>query len=634
MPDAVTAADLWDLLVTGEMVRPADYDSDLVDELRTRLNIADSIEFRQALVDDGFSAEDLIQSLLRVITPVAGMMGDLLSLYEQIAARRTRDENIRFRFNFDAKAEPLDIDLKAFREFERCYHRAISPRTFRRWDQTPAWQMVQVVRGLLPAAVSPRSIASDEWPDPDVRCPESGIRALDGVLASMWELRRGFLSEAMLLWPNRTDYRQGFGSSEDRDPDALSEVWGDESGEVREQLAVMVSDFWDKYMSAAIETVADQARSNPPPEQSISDAADQLGQLVARLKAVHRDAEQEVEDLLALLSLPVWGQRHEVYSAWVFTQIVAAIGVEFLTFHVCDGRLSFDFAGAHLASFDTVNGPVRVWTELRTRYDNPVGKGRTEGIQPDYRLSHDPVQEPATTLLAVECKQYKQSKLRTHAHALIDYTGGLPQAFVVLAAYGPVSPQVPTRLEPAARTRAEVISHLRPGNDIQLRTFYGAVSRSIPEILHPSASSSPPSPTDTESTPERTTTVTLEWQAPIDLDLYAELADGSEAVCYRNQRVTTTDGFIELDRDARTGPGSETITVVTTQQVHIWVHAYRDGTSLYHADAQVRITSGSAEIVIPIDGAGDSNGGDRWFDVCLVQRQRVEVIGRCAAHGL
>lgn len=81
MPDAATAADLWDRLVTGKMILPADYDSDLVDELRTRLNIADSIDFRQALVDDGFSAEDLIQPLLRAVTPVARMMGDLLSLY-------------------------------------------------------------------------------------------------------------------------------------------------------------------------------------------------------------------------------------------------------------------------------------------------------------------------------------------------------------------------------------------------------------------------------------------------------------------------------------------------------------------------------------------------------------------------
>lgn len=627
MPDVVTAVDLWDRLVGDEMIRPADYDTDLVEELRRRLNLPGA-DFGQALSDARLPAEDLIRPLLGMIEPVSAMMGDLLVLYQLISARRTRADNVRFSFNFDADAPPLDIDLEAFREFERVFRRAMRPTTFVRWDQSPAWRTVEVLDGLTHGDVAREDRSRTMWPDPDKPFPRSGISTVDEVLAPIWELRRAFLSEAMLLWPNRADYSQGFDDNRsDPTADHLAEVWGDESNHVRGQLAVMVSDFWDLAVGEVISAVAERARSDPAAAQSIAEAGGQLNDLVASLTTVQREVEHQVEDLLELLSLPVWGKRHEVYSAWVFTQIVSAIGFDRLAFHVHEGRLSFDFSGAHLASVDTVDGPVRVWAELRTRYDTPVGKGRSGAIQPDYSLSYDPVHEPATTLLAVECKQYKQSVLRTHADALTDYTGGLPNALVVLAAYGPVSARVLDRLPPAARGRAAVISGLRPGNHTQLRDFHDVVARVIPRPAPPAAGRP-----RHQGTPGQTTDVTLEWQAPVDLDLHAELVGDSRVVCFSTQRVAVADGFVQLDRDARVGPATETITIATGQPIRIWIHAYDEDASLVTAGARISIATGSTEIVIPV-AESDGAGTHRWFDVCLVEDHRVQLAGKWARDG-
>jgi hypothetical protein len=127
--------------------------------------------------------------------------------------------------------------------------------------------------------------------------------------------------------------------------------------------------------------------------------------------------------------------------------------------------------------------------------------------------------------------------------------------------------------------------------------------------------------------------VTLEWQAPVDLDLHAELVSDSRTVCYDTQRIALTDGYLQLDRDALAGPATETITVATAQRVRIWVHAFQEGISLAEAGARILIATGSTEIVIPVEEQGDGAGAHRWFGACIIEDHQVEIAGRFDRYG-
>lgn len=119
---------------------------------------------------------------------------------------------------------------------------------------------------------------------------------------------------------------------------------------------------------------------------------------------------------------------------------------------------------------------MQIWTELKTAHPNPIGHGRTGGIQPDYTVAYEPVDDPESSILVVEGKQSLRSALRIHADALADYTSGRPDAQVIVAAYGPVSCRALDGLKDGAKQRAHVVRHLRPGQSPPLDEFRALVT--------------------------------------------------------------------------------------------------------------------------------------------------------------
>lgn len=322
-------------------------------------------------------------------------------------------------------------------------------------------------------APSPRSRPEPEpgWPPLGETAPPSGIPDLDASIGTLWDLREEFLQLVSRRWPTRDDYRVDF-----HNPD-----WS------VDPLRLVVSDWRDHAMRHALICLADRTRVISAHEDSrdwLAEATNTLATdidvVLARLPSQVRPAEETVNDLISILSLPMWVKRHELYSAWIFTRIADAVGLDRLSFLTRPGRLSFDFGGAQLATFDTVHGTAHIWTELKTRHPDPVGHGRTAGIQPDYSLSFEPVTEPDTSFLALECKQYLRSALRNPPDALADYTSGLPNAHVILAAWGPISSRATDGLAPTARARADVVQYLRPGIQAEVAAFNALVCAHVP----------------------------------------------------------------------------------------------------------------------------------------------------------
>jgi hypothetical protein len=90
--------------------------------------------------------------------------------------------------------------------------------------------------------------------------------------------------------------------------------------------------------------------------------------------------------------------------------------------------------------------------------------------------------------------------------------------------------------------------------------------------------------------------IVLDWgQRPADLDLHLE-KEGGYHISYRNMH-SAADGSVVLDRDARSGYGPETITVMETELrsvYHLYIHDYSNGsrsnsTELARSGAVVRV---------------------------------------------
>ena len=615
MTSIKTAQELWDRIIAEKVFKPQDYDEDLVDGLRAELDIGDG-DFRTGLA--GFSAQRLIEAVFTVVTPVVVMVTDLLRLFEAIGAKQTSEANLRMRFNFDPHGCPLDIDLTTFREWEACLSRILSTRRFQIWEQRPAWDLVRAIeQGLAqderPDLAQARSQYPATWPPLNEPAPTSGIEDLDSRITAAWELRESFITSMSARWPARSDYRDGFHRAD---------------GSV-EQERIMVSDFWDYFLGDALRQVAergsilgryelDSARAT-----AIASLVEAIDEALGLIPSVERLVEKAITELISLLSLPMWGKRHELYAAWVFTRIVEAIGQDRLSFVVESGYFSFDFKGVKLASFESDRGTAQLWTELRTAYDQPVGHGRTRSIQPDYRLVLGPAENPESTLLAVEVKQYRRSSLRNPADALADYTGGLPRAHVVLAAHGPVSPRVLEDLTSDARERAHVVRDLRPGRDAELRQFHDVVACRIPASPSPIAHLMPTQPAQTF---DRLGDVRLMlfWDSKeVDLDFHAKLMDG-QTVNYGRLTAATLNGFAHIERDIRSGPGPEVCNISGNDPIVVAVHAFTP-CDFGKVGTRLHIVSGASEVVIPLV-PGQGSEGVRWYLAVAVFPDRIETI--------
>jgi hypothetical protein len=609
-----TAQELWDRLIDGEVLQPGLYDQDLVDGLQAELRIRGDL--RSGLAE--MSAQSLIEAIFKVLAPVAEMVTDLLRLYEVISAKRASDPNLRMRFNFDPQEQPLGLDLAAFREWEATLRRKLVTRRFWSWKQQPAWELVETIDGALAQyeqsdGVRPRAEQSQTWPDAGETAPVSGVEELDRRIAAVWDARETFVVEMSKQWPAREDYRLAFGATDGSLDEAV----------------LMVSDFWDHSLAKALRQLAIRgsiARRDLGAEElstTIATLVDEIDASLDSLPSVERQIDEAVTELESLLSLPMWGKRHELYAAWVCTQIAEAIGHARLSFAVESGYFSFDFRGARLATLDSERGVVELWTELRTAYDRPVGHGRTRGIQPDYRLVTEPAEDPQSTLLAVEVKQYARSFLRNAADALADYTGGLPEAHVVLAAHGPVSSKVLDGLTPNARLRAHVVRHMHPGNKTEIGAFRDLVARHVPPPPSPIAHLIPAQPAKVLDR-DGDVRVTLYWDGQgVDLDLHAKLVDG-QTVSFSGLRAATPDGAVWLEGDVQDAPGPEVLRISGTDRVVVAVHSYTDR-PIASVGARLRVQAGSNELTMTL-GPTPRGKDSRWFRALVVFPDRIETI--------
>jgi hypothetical protein len=364
--------------------------------------------------------------------------------------------------------------------------------------------------------------------------------------------------------------------------------------------------------TAALHGLADAVR-NGSVEAGILDKVD------AWLAGFESKTELEtlVRDVTDLLSLPSWGKRHELYAAWISTQLDQALAVDRAEFRVVDGALKFPFKATLLAEVAAAGGAYELWCEMRTDLVDPDSRERLRGIQPDYRMLRREPTGAETTVLAVEVKQYRSSAAGRHGTVLARYAAGLPDATVLLVGHGPLGKTVRGKVPVADRSRTAVFEDVRPGRPHESAAFRAEIERLLPPppaALTASPVTRPRPSVKPGQSRELPTEFELRWDPGVhDLDLHVRFASG-ETSWWDN--LSTPGGT--LQRDAFDG-GPEVVLISSDARppVEVMVKLYsRDVASVLEADPEdiVRWAGGSVQHLRP---RGVTASPRRWR-VCRV----------------
>lgn len=344
---------------------------------------------------------------------------------------------------------------------------------------------------------------------------------------------------------------------------------------------------------------------------------DIINQLTEFLEAFHftdQYVEKNIQVWQEFLKLPVWEKRHEVYSIWIFTQIIAAFPRECVTFWIKDETLIFPFSGARLASIKLNNKVFDVWTELRTNaMITPIGKGRKKAIQPDYSIVCGDENNIQDTVVVVECKQYKKANKKNFSEAIIDYTLNRPNAKVLLVDYGKVNPErIYIAAKKISRDRYNLFSKFRPQNE-NVAKFSKIISKFLFQYAN-----------FFELDQNFSMKIVLLWDGRPemqDYDLYLNFINDDELqeLSYHTENI---DGS-EYSGDIRKSPGEEWIKVEKWKDgiYDIWVNNYSKEIDFKNGDPTILVKIENMAQIIEIKAPNSDSKKLNWWHVLKINTQ-------------
>ncbi len=520
---------------------------------------------------EGCSAEEVIRAFLIEAEPFVMMWSDLLKLFERAAAT-SGQSNLQISYSFDDELPGLSFDLEHFRRDVRRAQEMVARHWFTDNNLGSAWGLARAFEPIAGGLFAEPDSGIEEvdtfvddardgaqWPrDLPLRpSPSTPDPPFEALVEETWDLAARFLDGLRTSSTNHSGLqrdRSDTGPLLDEAPFAA----------VRQ----LESDYW---LPALVRTVAQAAAS-----ASTALGADELGIIEGQLEHFrnhhgHRDLTSVIDSLLAL---PVWQHRYELYSNWVAAQVVEALKERSPTVHSDEGALEFRFGGTHLATFDGYHPRLHLWTELRAPLDNPVGKGRSAGVQPDITLRLDPLTSDRSPAV-IECKHYGKPKNKEFGQALTDYARAHAGAHVTLVNHGRLNNATVLRYvasEVADRTSS--LGDLRPDRPLVVQQFHDWVRTNVREFERPDLHLAAEDESATEIGPANDqraaqvnnveASVTLNWNAPPrDLDLWVAVPGpaGPTRVGWADKGKRFGFPYCALDRDVTDATGPETITI-------------------------------------------------------------------------
>jgi len=628
-----TASDVWAFLKQngGLNLKTESYDNflphELFKSLKSLLPSTSATDLDSLLGMDVVSIEEFLAAFFRVVQPFADMMVDLLCLFEKADANQGK-MNLVVRFNFDKDLPSLEFDLEHFRRWQESWQRVAGTYLANLWNSNTLWQLNSLLRSMNAQVRDPRMKQwlddyswSDNrrgrWSDTEPPSPRCGFPELDATLVRAWRVWLTVVRQSKRYGRDREElHRRGFG--EERITRLEPQPMQDQEPWPLELLSGLDSDRWSESLARGAYSKAEAIRELPEPEGSREAEAlnQRLTELFDSLQVVEIEGEALQRTLQDFLNLPIWKQRHELYSAWISTQIVDALRDHGVEIHCVGGQLLFEFTGTHMATIGTFRPNLHLMAELRSPLAAPRGAGRKRAIQPDYSLITSPITSPECSVLEVECKQYLVASKKNFADALTDYANGRPNAQIVLVNYGPATNDILDKVDAGVRNRTHVIGLMRPRSEPSQSDFADLVKKTVLNRFAATPVASPISQLTQTQNGLLAGQIVLNWESmPKDLDLHLKILSEDQAVevSFSSMGNISVHPWALLDQDARNGYGPEVI------QIHRWldgmykcaVHNYSGDKSLAACRAKITISYGKQDLVIhcPTIGTGD------WWEV-------------------
>ena len=611
---------LWERLMRSGGLQLDRYDKTVEDEVRSRLSVPKRASLVGFLRQRRVSTRDLLVPLLVVLRPWSRMMVELLTLFEQIGARRGSG-NLQMKFDFGDDAAELDFDLRHFREIVEHWARVVRPVAVRRWTISDLWNLEEPLRVPHERQRRPSTGPVARWIErydqgifiPDLPCPKSGDERFDEEMRKAWDVWVALLSHACRTWPPTDELPGVVSESSEEEIDQEFNMDGGASRFLNGKM-----DRWARLFAEEAYLVADDLSKLQGGDlhSRAEQVTQQLASVMEAVPSTVRDIETVEREIEELLSLPIWKRRHDLYSVWVLARIVEALGgVTALSFHHEGDVFVIRFSGTHIATLDSVRPRLHLWAELRSPLKHPRGKGRVAGIQPDYRLLVEPLSELTSAVVGVECKQYMRASGSRFSTTLEDYARGMPTARILLVNYGKGGASSLKDIKKDLAVRCAVIDQFRPFSSDSLgtltREIRECISTRVVPVTLPQGSGSAP-----DTVIPAIQKVMLTWKDhPEDLDLYLSVPTDNEleVISYKHSGSMEGTPFAALDQDMRSGRGPESITIGKVREgaYRCAVHNFSGESPLANSGAmvEVQLQSGIIRVECPSGGCG------RWWHV-------------------
>lgn len=614
-----TSSEVWDYLLTQGGLETKYYDVDIIEQIRIHLNILPKRkmeDFRQVLATNQIETEVLINAFFKAIAPFAGMMSDLLALFEKSGVTRS-SHNLKVKFDFNLKEEELEFDLEHFRSWQSQFIYTLRPvhsyhvdtdnlfqlyddlRRFLNvtgWDWNTANQDVRLWveeydRGSIPKYIPTLSVAGDT--------------KFDHAYSGLYEIWQHVWADTL---------HHGISGNHIVDPNSPDD------GYLR-ALHILERDKWLRQFLLLMETLHSQFITAD--RQWQLHTTQFMSHLLDRIPKTIRNISILTQELFSFLNLPIWKKRYDLYAAWVSSQIMNAFDDSSMKYIHEDGTITFSFSRTHLATSCKYRSVLELWSEVRTSITKPKGKSRTKAIQPDYSLLTEVNEAERSTLLVVECKQYRKASSKNFADALDDYARGRPNARVLIVNYGKGSQNLLQKVDQGLRSRVKVIHEMRPGSLPALQEFQTYIRETVEQTCTVEApqtdhviegKQSGKMPIVAGGLP-LLLKVSLSWgKRPLDLDLHLKIVTAANteiSIDFRNRGSFSSEPWSLLIDDIQDGIGPEEIIVsqwIEGGAYYFSVRNFSGDPSITQSGATVNISlmgQPSIEVFCPDQGEGD-----------------------------
>lgn len=474
--DIQTTVDLWESLSKVADFKSNEYDKALLHSIIRRLHFEEDKSIIFQIKSNQTGIEELLAAFIRALEPFSRMMSDLLEMFQNASAFKT-DNNLLIEFDFEKSKNKFNLNLEAFKDITHKSKAVLNYYKYRLKSDRSLFKVIDLMNSCITSNYYIvdnsndvkrwiKEYENDKWPTFIPEKPIVGMKEIDEKLSILWQFmvdhieiykseynfmrgRKGSLNDYLenhVYNPSNNKNESDVTCSFDRN----QSIDGFNSKQ-EEYLWIAETDCWTRSLMKTIDLVARHTDwyAERKDYESLSLIIRKLDNCLKMFesKKGKNPIQKRIDEVIELLNMPFWKKRYEVYSAWVCTQIVKALDDHRIEYNVIDDKLSFSFAGSHIATCTDLNPPLHIWTELRTAYKSRIKEGkRKKHIQPDYSLAVDNVKDPKNTAVVVECKQYKRYSSRNFSHAVVDYANGRPNATVLLASYTDVPGQIYDRV--------------------------------------------------------------------------------------------------------------------------------------------------------------------------------------------